>query len=235
MAFDAPAARPVVVPAAYQQREVRLTNYTAVLALLIGAIGCGQKSERAPSATGTPGASSATPPATSSTPSAATRVLSCGEAIIRGEGIGLLRIGASVDSVRRHCVVVRDTTVLGAEGMPARKMAIAVAADTVEAEIVDNRVWRLAVLSPHLRTTDSLGVGTPLSRFLAMKKPRAFMGEGEVFLMLPSHCGLSFRLADMGSGRPRAEYDSAALARLPKKAHVSEVLVFGCRPAPARS
>ncbi len=215
--------------------KMRLTNYTAGFALLIGAVGCGQKSDRAPSATGTPAAPSATSPATSSTPSAATRVLSCGEAIIRGEGIGLLRIGVSVDSVRRHCVVVRDTTVLGAEGMPARKMAIAIAADTVEAEIVDNRVWRLAVLSPHFRTADSLGVGTPLSRFLGMEKPRAFMGEGEVFLILPSHCGLSFRLADMGSRRPRAEYDSAALASLPKTAHVSEVLVFGCRPAPARS
>lgn len=213
------------------QREVRVRNYAAGLTLLIGAIGCGQKSEPPPSATATSGAS-ATQSATSATPAVETRVLGCGEAIVRGEGIGKLRIGASVDSVRRVCVVIRDTTVRGAEGMPARKMAIAVGADTIEAEIVDNKIWRLAVLSPHLRTPDSLGVGTPLSRFLRMKKPRAFMGEGEVFLMLPSHCGLSFRLADMGPGRPRREYDSAALAKLPKKAHVSEVLVFGCQPPP---
>lgn len=214
-----------------QQREVQVKNYAAGLALLIGAFGCGKKSEPPPSATATLGASS-TPIEISATPAPATRVLGCGEAIIRGDGIGKLRIGASVDSVRRACVVVRDTTMRGAEGMPARKMAIAVAADTVEAEIVANKIWRLAVLSPHLRTADSLGVGTPLSRFLRMKKPRASMGEGQVFLMLPSHCGLSFRLAGMGSAKPRPEYDSNALARLPKKAHVSEVLVFGCGPAP---
>ena len=93
----------------------------------------------------------------------------CGEGVITDEGIGELRIGATVESVRQKCDVVRDTTLIAAEGMPARKLAVVFSRDTVEAEIVDGRVWRIAVLAPRLRTADSLGVGTNLARLLQLK------------------------------------------------------------------
>jgi hypothetical protein len=112
--------------------------------------------------------------------------------------------------------------------MPARKLAVALARDTVEAEIVNGRVWRIAVYSPRLRTADSLGVGTTLARLLQLRNPHGMTGEGKFFVASPEHCGMSFRLANAGPGAQRGDLDSAGLARLPKSAVVSEVLVFGC-------
>jgi hypothetical protein len=166
--------------------------------------------------------------------------LSCGEAIVRDEGIGRLIIGAQFDSIAASCPVMRDTTFTGAEGMPARKIEVffypeTVEAQKVEAEIVDNRVWRISVTSPHVRTADSLGVGTPLSRLLRLKNPRGMTGEGKFFVASPDHCGMSFRLANAGLGAQRGDLDQAGLKRLPKSATVSEILVFGCPLIPGKA
>lgn len=112
--------------------------------------------------------------------------------------------------------------------MPLRKLTVALARDTVEAEIVNGRVWRLAVHSPRLRTADSLGVGTTLASLLQLRNPRGMTGEGRFYVASPQYCGMSFRLANAGPGAQRGDLDSAGLARLPKSAVVSEVLVFGC-------
>jgi hypothetical protein len=195
------------------------------LALVFALIGCESRKESTPADSSSPSAVSPTPPAASG----AGRQTVCGDEIIRGEGIGELRIGITVDAVRQRCTVVRDTTVIDIEGMPARKLAVMFAQDTVEAEIVNGRVWRLAVHSPRLRTADSLGVGTPLARLVNLKRPRGMTGEGKFFVASPDHCGMSFRLAITGGGGS-GDLDSAGLARLPKSTPVSEVLVFGCRP-----
>ena len=157
--------------------------------------------------------------------------ISCGEEIVRDEGIGKLRIGAPVDSVVPSCPLLRDTTMIGAEGMPARKLYVLFFPDTVEAEVVDDHVWRISVVSPHFRTVDSLGVGTPLSRLLQLKNPRGMSGEGKFFVASPAHCGMSFRLANAGPGALRGDLNRAGLTRLPKSAVVSEILVFGCHLA----
>jgi hypothetical protein len=157
------------------------------------------------------------------------RSSACGSEVVTDEGIGEVRIGAAVESVRQKCNVVRDTTALGAEGMPARKLTVVLSRDTVEAEIVDGRVWRIAVRSPRLRTADSLGVGTTLARLLELRNPRGMTGEGRFYVASPDHCGMSFRLTNAGPGAARGDLNSSGLARLPRSALVSEVLVFGCR------
>ena len=154
--------------------------------------------------------------------------ISCGEAIVRDEGIGKLRIGTPVDSIAASCPVLRDTTMIGAEGMPSRKLVVLFSRDTVEAEIVNNRIWRVSLVSPRYRTVDSLGVGTPLSRLLQLKNPRGMTGEGKFFVASPEHCGMSFRLTNAGPGAQRGDLDRAGLARLPASAVVSEILIFGC-------
>lgn len=154
---------------------------------------------------------------------------SCGEEVVTDEGIGELRIGATVESIKQKCKVVRDTTVTGAEGMPARKLAVAFSKDTAEAEIVDGRVWRIAVHSTGLRTASLLGVGTLNVRLLTLKDAHGMMGEGALFVASPEHCGMSFRLANAGPRGQRGDLDRAGLAGLPVQAAVSEVLIFGCR------
>lgn len=153
---------------------------------------------------------------------------SCGEEIVRDEGLGKLRIGASFDSVAANCRLLADMRFIGAEGMPSRKLVVLFSRDTVEAEIVNNRIWRVSVVSPLYRTVDSLGVGTPLSRLLQLKNPRGMTGEGKFFVASPEHCGMSFRLTNAGTGAQRGDLDRAGLARLPASAVVSEILIFGC-------
>lgn len=153
---------------------------------------------------------------------------SCGDEVLGDEGIGELRIGATVDSIRQKCNVIRDTTAIAAEGMPARKLTVALSRDTVEAEIVNGRVWRIAVASPRLRTADALGVGTSIGRLRQLRNPRGMMGEGQLFVASPQHCGMSFLLSNAGPGALRGDLDRAGLFRLPETAVVSEVLIFGC-------
>ena len=132
-----------------------------------------------------------------------------------------------MDSLRK-CNVVRDTVVPADEGMTARKVFVAFAADTVRAEIVNDRVWRIEVVSPGLRTTDSISVGTPLRRLLALGNPRGITGEGRLFLVTSDHCGLSFQLSPAGSLAHRGAWDRAALSKLPDSTAVSRILVIGC-------
>jgi hypothetical protein len=133
------------------------------------------------------------------------------------------------EAVRARCVVVRDTSRLASEGQLARMIAVAFPRDTVEAEIVDGRVWRIEVLSPRFQTADSLGVGTPLRRLLALREPRGITGEGQLFVVSPEHCGLSFRLSDNGSSARTQNWDRAGLARLSSATVVNKILVVGCK------
>ena len=207
------------------------------LILLLAVIGCEVKKEQQP--VPPPAAPETTSTDVQAPPPAAASFRpipsTCGEELITDEGIGELRIGTTVESLRQKCNVVSDKTAPGSEGMPARKLAVALSRDTVEAEIVQGRVWRLAVRSPRLRTADSLGVGTPIERLRRLKNPRLMTGEGVLFVASTEHCGMSFRLSNTGPDALRGNIDRAGLSRLPESAAVSEVLVFGCRLTPGSS
>jgi hypothetical protein len=137
-------------------------------------------------------------------------------------------VGATLDSVSASCTVLRDTTETRAEGLSARILSVPIGGDTAEAEIVDGRVWRIAVGRPGLRTTDSLGVGTTLARLTA-QFPGATAGHGEDGLYATStRCGLSFRLANPGGGARSSASGVAELRRLPPNTAVDRVLVTGC-------
>jgi hypothetical protein len=144
---------------------------------------------------------------------------------LTGEGIGALRVGATVDEVGGACRILRDTTALGAEAMPERTILVDLGRDSVLAVIVADHVWRVHVRNPRFRTADSLGVGTPAS---ALRRPAAqvLAGEGAVFVRLPSHCGLSFRLRGARLGRVSTP------AQIPDSAVVDEVLAVGCSARP---
>jgi hypothetical protein len=111
---------------------------------------------------------------------------------------------------------------LGNEGLPERRIAVVVGVDTIEATIDNNRVWRIEVETPRLRTADSLGVGTTASA-LNQRGATLAVGEG-VFAILPTHCGLSFQLNNVNVAQGRS------WRTIPDSARVSRVLVFGCPP-----
>lgn len=175
--------------------------------------------ERMPPATEPPAGGPATP-APASQP--------CRLGVLTESAVGDLRIGDDVAAIRARCGVVRDTTELRSEGQSTRVIAVALDSVAIEAEVVNDRVWRIEVLHPAVRTNDSLGVGTPVSRLLALRDPVAMSGEGRVFVRSPDHCGLSFQLG-IRAGATR--WDLAALKRLPPDTPVSRILVLGCEPA----
>lgn len=149
---------------------------------------------------------------------------SCGvdaRTALSGDGIGSLRVGAPVEDVARSCRILRDTTVLGTEGQRERIILVDVGRDSIAAVVSADRIWRVHVQSPAFRTSDSLGVGTPVGAF-RRRGPQILIGEGNVFLRLPSHCGLSFRLRDVAAGR------ASSVDQLPDGAVVDEVLAIGC-------
>jgi hypothetical protein len=112
--------------------------------------------------------------------------------------------------------------------MAARKIGVALSRDTVEAEIVDGKVWRIAVVSSRLRTADAISVGSMIGRIRQLKEPRGLIGDGQLFVVSPQHCGISFRLSGPAPRGQSGNIDRAGLFRIPEMTVVSEILIFGC-------
>ncbi len=138
------------------------------------------------------------------------------------EGIGRLRIGATIDDVRAGCRIVRDTMRVAAEGMRERRITVDLGRDTVETVVVEDRIRRIHVDGPAFRTADDIGVGTTVDALRRSGSARVLAGEGSMFLTLADKCGLSFRLDGVPFGPERPAAD------LPADGRVVEVLVFGC-------
>lgn len=147
--------------------------------------------------------------------------------VVSDQGVGAVRIGASVRAVRAECQVVSDRTELGAEAIPGRVLRVRIGRSLVEAEIDNGRVWRLSFDDPRLRTSDGLAAGVPLARLLDL--PGLAGAEGSLFATTPTHCGMSFQLNyEPTDQEHRGTWTSAQLAALPSKVAVTRVLVFGC-------
>jgi hypothetical protein len=158
------------------------------------------------------------------------RPAGCDNKTITSNAVGTLRIGLSVDSVKSICRVARDTTMRGLEGMMERRLVVSFGGDALDAEIVDGRVWRLDIRSPAFRTTDSLGVGSPIGNLSRLGRIRGLVGEGVLVVVSPDRCGLSFVLSGGIPATRGRNWDSAALAKLPRSTTVERVYVVGCSP-----
>jgi hypothetical protein len=173
----------------------------------------------------------ATPAAPAAPAPAAAASRSCGVSaatLLTDAGIGDLRIGLPVSRLAEECAVLSDTTRPGAEGMPAHIVTVDLGRDTVEVEVSDQRVWRIALEDGAFRTADSLGVGTPLTDLLHFAGVHGMPGEDGFYVQIPEHCGLSFRLSNASSGFTAPNWNAERLRTLPSSARVERVLVVGC-------
>ena len=153
---------------------------------------------------------------------------SCGRPVVDGDGVGSIRIGLAADTVKARCVVVRDTVERRTEGQLERILVVPFENDTAFVEVNDGRVWRIEITGPGLRTSNWIGVGTPLSALLALKGGvQGLVGEGNLFLVAEALCGLSFELSEPRS--PSGSWDAARLRTLSRSTVVKRVLVIGCR------
>jgi hypothetical protein len=161
-----------------------------------------------------------------------TSLTDCGlrpASVLTGRGIGDVRVGASVNQLRAGCRVVRDTTLqFGNEGMPERRVTVALGTDSLDATIVDDHVWRIEVRTPRFRTADSLGVGS-IVRDIRRGPTTLATGDRGVFALRRDHCGLSFQLAGVPPGR------GENWSRIPVTTRVALVLVFGCQESESES
>ena len=155
---------------------------------------------------------------------------SCGRPVVDGDGVGAIRIGMAVDTVKARCTVVRDTMELRSEGQLERILIVAFGSDTANVEVSSGQVWRIEITKPGLRTADWLGVGTPLATLLALKGGmQGLTGEGNLFLVMEGRCGLSFELS--APHPPAGNWPVERLRTLPSSTVVTRVLVIGCRKA----
>jgi hypothetical protein len=154
----------------------------------------------------------------------------CLAAPLTGDSVGAVVIGAPVSRVRARCEVVRDTTELDSEAMPQRVLYVRVGTDTITAEVADGKVWRINVVTSHLQTTDGIHVGSPLRVLLGDPRPSGLVGEGELYVVSPARCGMSFLVGPTPSRLGR-HWNAAALRSLSPSTVLKRILVTGCKPA----
>jgi hypothetical protein len=154
-----------------------------------------------------------------------------GKLTLTGDGVGAVRVGASVAAVRKACHAPVHKLKKGEPPPPANLLQIKIGGAPVQAEIADGRVWRVIVDDGPFRTRWKLGVGSPLSALLASPGARASETEGAIYVTTATDCGVSFALDYRpGRGEDRDSWTAEGLARLPQDAKVERVLMTGCKP-----
>ena len=156
-------------------------------------------------------------------------LLSCGispESRISEDGIGLLRIGTSVDAIRASCTVLTERG--GANDAPMIA-SIDLGKDTAAAEFTSGVLRRITFHHSAYRTTDSLGVGVRVTRLMNLRGSAGLTDRGRLYATAPAYCGLRFMLVDPAPAPPSAQSGRAALRRLSGETKVRELEVVGCQ------
>jgi hypothetical protein len=152
-----------------------------------------------------------------------------GNPVLTDLGIGNVEIGRTVDNVKSTCRVIRDIDELTSEGTRDRVLTLVIGGDVYKATVTNGLVGRISVRTPRVATRDGLRVGTPFSKVAALKGgAKIAEGEDGVYLLPPSHCGLSFRFPIQSrwpTGRP---WTLEELVRTHGNQPVQRILVTRC-------
>ncbi len=152
-----------------------------------------------------------------------------GQPVLTDQGLGELKIGKPAAGIKQLCAVVSDASQQGSEGQMERVLAVRIAGEIVPATIVNDKVWRVAVTTPGIRSADSLGVDTPLQRIASMRGAQFFPGEDGVYAFVADHCALSFRFSLPLRPPKGGQWTAAAIAKEHGDAVVDRVLLTECR------
>jgi hypothetical protein len=170
------------------------------------------------------------------TPAQAARALArearlcSGKLTLTGEGVGVARVGQTLEAVRRTCHIPRPKLKKGERPPPEVLIEFMIGQTPVQIETAHGRVWRVIVSGGSLRTADKLGVGDSLAGLLASGPARASEAEGVIYVAAAAHCGMSFALSyQPARGEDRDGWTAEGLARLPPDVTISRILMTGCK------
>src|SRR4051812_526240 len=147
------------------------------------------------------------------------------ESRVRDDGIGVLRVGTSLDAVRANCTVIAERS--GANDAPMVAM-VDLGRDTAAVEFLGGALQRITLHHQAYRTADSLGVGTHITRLLALRGATGITERGKLYAITPVYCGLRFMLMNPAPTAPSAQSGRAALRRLEGEVRVRELEIAPC-------
>ncbi len=153
-----------------------------------------------------------------------------GKLTLTGEGVGVVRVGQPVETVRKVCHIARHKLKKGETPPPDNLLDLKIGPTPLQVEIAQGRVWRVTIDEGPLRTTDKLGVGSSLASLLASGPARAGETEGVIYASTATQCGMSFALSYAPKqGEDRDSWTAEGLAKLPPDTKVARILMSGCR------
>ena len=152
-------------------------------------------------------------------------IASCGispASRVSEDGLGLLRIGVSVDAIRGACAVLDEQQ--GDTGL----MRVDLGEDTALVDLDKGVIRRIRLTHQAYRTSDSLGVGTHISTLLRLRESTAITERERLYAISPAYCGLRFMLMDPAPKSASARTGRAALRRLAGETRTRELEIVGC-------
>ena len=113
---------------------------------------------------------------------------------LTSNGIGLLRIGLTIDSLRKVCRVASERRLTPEYDITLFR--VPVGSDTLSVYEERGRIYWIEIQSTAFRTADSLGVGSSLERLLTFEGLDGGLGDGdneyELRALRSPVCGLVF-------------------------------------------
>jgi len=141
------------------------------------------------------------------------------------DGIGVLRVGTSLDAVRSSCAVLSEHPGVGNAPLIAR---VDLGLDTATAEFIGGILKRITLHHHAYRTADSLGVGTPMTRLMNLRAVTGVTERNHLYAVTPAYCGLRFMIENPAPRPPAAQSGRAALRRLSGETKTLELDIVGC-------
>lgn len=200
-----------------------------LLVPILAAIACGRAGESVTAGDTATDSAVATDSAAALTDTASLTCGVTGTPLLDGSGIGELRHSRSIDEIPALCQVLSDSEQQGQEGMMERVVVVQLAGEIVRTIVDKGRIYRIEINTPRFRTSDSLGVDTPLARIAAMRGAQFAPGHDGVYGFSPEHCGLSFRFSLPWRPPAGGQWTAEAISAAHGTAAANRVIVIGCR------
>jgi hypothetical protein len=146
------------------------------------------------------------------------------ESRVGEDGLGLLRIGVSLDAIRGSCAVISDEMVDSVSG----RARVDLGRDTAQVELSNGKIRRITLTHQAYRTVDSLGVGTHIPTLMRLRDAVGLTERNRLYAVSPAVCGLRFMMMDPAPRPPAAQSGRAALRRLSGETRTRELEIVGC-------